>query len=261
MEIMIYALIFITGLMFGSFFSLATYRIPLGKDITHERSFCPKCDHKLGFWDMIPVLSYLFLKGKCRYCSAKIGVRYILLELITGGIFVLFAMSLNIHFSQLQEMDVNKIIYLMIGFLYISGLMLIGMIDKEKRMVSKPVLIYGMVILFGYILYLYILEKANMYRYAIYLIMMCLLIIANTIFLRKKTKENYTIDILLLCIYIALFSGQDVFIYTIFLTLGAVLMKSFFGKANKNMMLSIGFYLCNANIIMLIIENFIKYRS
>ena len=53
MDIFFYIIIFIIGTVFGSFFTLAVYRIPLKKDITHERSFCPNCNHKLGFWDMI----------------------------------------------------------------------------------------------------------------------------------------------------------------------------------------------------------------
>lgn len=205
MEIIIYILIFITGLMFGSFFSLATYRIPLGKNITHERSFCPNCDHKLSFWDMIPVLSYIFLRGKCRYCSKKIGIRYIFLELFTGTVFLLFAISLNLNFVSI---DLSKMIYLILGLLYISGLALIAGIDKEKRIISKQVLAYGMIILFTYILYLYIFAQTNVYRYAIYLFLMCLLIVLNTVLLIKKTKQNYTIDILFLCIYIALFSRR-----------------------------------------------------
>ena len=66
MNIVLYTLIFIIGTLFGSFFTLAVYRIPLGKDITHERSFCPNCNHKLQFLDLIPILSYIFLGGKCR---------------------------------------------------------------------------------------------------------------------------------------------------------------------------------------------------
>ena len=58
--IIFYVLIFIIGTLFGSFSTLAVYRIPLHEDITHKRSFCPKCDHKLSFWDMIPILSYMY---------------------------------------------------------------------------------------------------------------------------------------------------------------------------------------------------------
>ena len=266
MEITIYVLIFLMGLMFGSFFSLAIYRIPLGKNITHERSFCPSCNHKLGFFDMIPLLSYIFLRGKCRYCSKKIGLRYILLELASGLIFLLFAISLNINFLIIEQ---KKLVYLIIGILYFSGIMLIAGIDKEKRIISKQVLVYGMIVLFTYILYLYILEKINVYRYAIYLVLMCLLIMLNIMLLKKKVKENYTINILLLCVYIALFSQEEIFIYTILFTLVFVLLKSLICElkskknqnSNENKVLPIGLYLCSVNILLTIIQNFIIYRS
>ena len=60
MDYILYLLIFCIGTVFGSFFTLAVYRIPLRQDITHTRSYCPKCNHKISFWDMIPILSYVF---------------------------------------------------------------------------------------------------------------------------------------------------------------------------------------------------------
>lgn len=63
-EIFIYILIFIMGAYFGSFYTLAIYRIPLGLDITHEHSFCPNCNHKLGILDLFPILSYIFIRRK-----------------------------------------------------------------------------------------------------------------------------------------------------------------------------------------------------
>lgn len=80
----IYIPIFLIGIFFGSFSTLAIYRIPLKKDITHERSFCPNCNHRLEAIDLIPLLSYLILGGKCRYCGQKISIRYFLIEFSFG---------------------------------------------------------------------------------------------------------------------------------------------------------------------------------
>ena len=88
-NIISYTLIFIIGTLFGSFSTLAVYRLPLHENITHKHSYCPKCNHKLSFFDMIPILSYVFLGGKCRYCKSKIRIRYLLLEILTGVIFLL----------------------------------------------------------------------------------------------------------------------------------------------------------------------------
>ena len=132
MEAIFYILMFCIGSVFGSFFTLAVYRIPLHKDITHERSYCPNCNHKLSFWDMIPILSYIFLGGKCRYCNQKIRIRYLLLEILTGIVFLLFSMSLNIS---LYPIDIYGLIYLSISILYLAGIIIIAGIDKERHII------------------------------------------------------------------------------------------------------------------------------
>ena len=81
--------IFVTGLLFGSFFTLATYRIPRKLDIVKSRSFCPNCKHKLGFFDCFPILSYVSTIGRCRYCRRPISIRYPLIELATGIAFLI----------------------------------------------------------------------------------------------------------------------------------------------------------------------------
>ncbi len=88
LEIYITLNVFIIGTLFGSFFTLATYRIPRKQDIVFKRSYCPSCQHELGFFDLIPVLSYLFVGGKCRYCKKKISIRYPLFEISNGLVFV-----------------------------------------------------------------------------------------------------------------------------------------------------------------------------
>ena len=64
MNIVFYIVLFIIGTLFGSFYTLAVYRIPQRQDITHTHSYCPNCKHKLGFLDLIPIFSYVFLRGK-----------------------------------------------------------------------------------------------------------------------------------------------------------------------------------------------------
>ena len=97
MDIFFYIIIFIMGITFGSFYTLAVYRIPKGQDITHTHSYCPNCNHKLGILDLIPVLSYIFLGAKCRYCKQKIRPRYFILEIISGLFFVTMAYLLDTH--------------------------------------------------------------------------------------------------------------------------------------------------------------------
>ena len=212
MNIVLYTLIFIIGTLFGSFFTLAVYRIPLGKDITHERSFCPNCNHKLQFLDLIPILSYIFLGGKCRYCKQKIRPRYLLLETMSGVIFVLFAVSLKIN---IFTTNINTWIYFIFGILYLVSLFIIAGIDKERIKVQKSVLLFGFIIQAIYIIYLYIVEKDfNIYRYVIYLTIICILVLIDVLFLRKKAENSYAVENLLLCMLLLGFTYEITTILT-----------------------------------------------
>lgn len=266
MEAFLYIIIFIIGTLFGSFFTLAVYRIPLKKDITHERSYCPNCNHKLSFWDMIPILSYLFLGGKCRYCKQKIRVRYLLLEILSGLCFVLFAMSLKIS---LATITLNQAAFFLFGLLYIATLFIISGIDKEKHKIEKSVLLFGYMIEALYIMYLYIVEKdPNIYRYVIYLGIVCVLLTLDTVFLRKKVKSNYIVEILLLCMLLVTYTYESVVVLTITfsllaigikLLLNKVLTKKYKGIKKERVAhkpIPVGFYLCVTNIITFIIVNF-----
>ncbi len=82
-------MIFILGLMIGSFLNVCIYRIPQGMSVAYPGSHCPVCQHGLGALDLIPVLSYLGLGGKCRYCKTKYSIRYSLVELLTGALFLM----------------------------------------------------------------------------------------------------------------------------------------------------------------------------
>ena len=142
-SIILYIFMFITGTVFGSFYTLAVYRIPLKQDITHTRSYCPKCNHKLQFFDLIPILSYIFLGGKCRYCKEKIRPRYLILETLSGLVFVLFAMYLKID---LLNIEYNKIIMLVFGILFFSVIFIQVGIFKEYKNIQISVFNFGMII-------------------------------------------------------------------------------------------------------------------
>ncbi len=125
--------IFVTGLMFGSFFTLATYRIPRKLDIVKSRSFCPNCKHKLGFFDCFPILSYVSTIGRCRYCRKPISIRYPIIELASGFAFLI--PYLFYGFSWQFFVIVITFVYAM---LYIGiDVMRYKMTDEEKKEVEK----------------------------------------------------------------------------------------------------------------------------
>lgn len=222
-----YILIFIIGTLFGSFSTLAVYRIPRHEDITHKHSYCPHCNHKLLFLDMVPILSYIFLGGKCRYCKRKIRIRYLLLEILTGLIFLLFAMSLNINIGTIEK---GKIVYLIFGILYLVGMIIIAGIDKENIKISKPILVYEIVILSAYMIYLYIVENANIYRYVIYLLAMLILFFIDTLKLKKYNVDNYKIEIIILAVIQAVFTYSYGFVITAIITLLAIAFYTIINK-------------------------------
>lgn len=260
-NLIFYILIFCIGSLFGSFFTLAVYRLPLHQDITHERSYCPNCNHKLSFWDMIPIFSYIFLGGKCRYCKNKIRIRYLLLEVFTGTIFLLVAMSIKFDLNNLQN---DKLAYIIFIFLYIAGIIIIAGIDKEKRQINKSVLLYEFILLNIYMIYLYIVENANIHRYVIYLFVVLLLLIIDILILKNKLKNSYVINIIILSIIMVGFTYETCFICTTIITFLAtaisIIISNISGK-NKEYYkkINLAFYLCTSNIISLIIINMMAY--
>ena len=81
-------IIFLLGIAIGSFLNCVIYRLENGQSFLKGRSFCPHCKHRLSWQDLIPLLSFLILRGKCRYCQQKISLQYPLVELATGLLFV-----------------------------------------------------------------------------------------------------------------------------------------------------------------------------
>lgn len=140
MEIIIYIAIAVTGIVFGSFFTLAVYRIPRKENIVYVRSHCTTCGHKLNFWDLIPVFSYIFLGGKCRYCGEKIRIRYLLLEVFSGIVFLTLALTNGLE----------DIIYLIFAYLFMAGMFIIAGIDKENYKIPNGVIIYELCIAIAY---------------------------------------------------------------------------------------------------------------
>jgi leader peptidase (prepilin peptidase) / N-methyltransferase len=85
---MLLFLLVIIGAIFGSFFNVVGIRVPMKESIVAPRSACPKCKHTLTPLELIPVLSFLIQRGKCRQCQTRISPLYPIMELLTGALFV-----------------------------------------------------------------------------------------------------------------------------------------------------------------------------
>ncbi len=93
---MVEIFIFILGAVIGSFLNVVIYRIPLGKNIAFPASHCPQCHTPLKWWHNIPILSWVFLRGKCYFCHAPISKRYPIIELISGILFVIIYLKVGL---------------------------------------------------------------------------------------------------------------------------------------------------------------------
>ena len=120
-------LLFLLGLATGSFLNLCIDRLPKRESILHPPSHCDVCQHKLRPLDLVPLLSYLSLKGRCRYCGAKIHYRLPLVEAMTGLIFVL----LWNHYGLSIE--------LAMAMLFACLFIVILVIDLEHRLILNRV--------------------------------------------------------------------------------------------------------------------------
>ncbi len=212
MNFILYIIIFIMGTLFGSFYTLAVYRIPKKIDITHTHSFCPNCGHKLGFWELIPVWSYLFLGGRCKKCNKKIRPRYFILEILSGLVFVLIAYTLKIDAYNLQTASLIKFAFLV---LYLACIFIIAGIDKDERRIEKSVLYYGIMVSCAYIIYLCIMGQTSIYRYVMYLVTLIVLLILDTEYQITKAKQNYYIETLMLIIVMIVNTTEFVTILSI----------------------------------------------
>lgn len=133
MEIILTILFFIYGLTFGSFFNVVGLRIPKGESIVRPPSHCTVCNRKLTARDLVPVISYLFLKGKCRGCGTKIHWMYPVMELVTG---LLFAFA----FTQL-----GLSLELIVAILFISLLVIITVSDIAYMLIPDKILLFFLV--------------------------------------------------------------------------------------------------------------------
>ena len=131
--------VFISGLCIGSFLNCIIYRLEQKKSLK-GRSFCPHCKHKLFWQDLFPVFSFLFLKGRCRYCHKKISIQYPLVELITGILFI-FVFSLAYPALTLYQW-----IYVLYMFYMSSALIVIFVYDLKHYIIPDKVLFPAIVI-------------------------------------------------------------------------------------------------------------------
>lgn len=130
-ELLSYIFIFWIGMCIGSFLNVCIYRIPAQKSIVYPGSSCPSCGTSIRFYDNIPVLSYLIIKGRCRHCGSSIAIRYPLVELMGG----LFALCLALKFG----LTLSALVY----FIFAAALLVITFIDIDYQIIPNEISLPG----------------------------------------------------------------------------------------------------------------------
>jgi len=132
--------IFTIGLVIGSFSNVCIYRLPRDESLIFPGSHCPKCNKPIKYYDNIPLISYLILKGKCRYCQEKISGQYPLVEFLTGFIYLVLFLSYGLQ--------LRTFVYM----LFCSALIIIIFIDLKEKIIpdviSLPFIALGFLLSF-----------------------------------------------------------------------------------------------------------------
>jgi len=146
--LLLYLIIFILGLAVGSFLNVVIFRLESGEKIVNSRSKCLRCGHILAWYDLIPVLSFIFLKGKCRYCNSKISWQYPAVELSTAILFVLIA-----NYEHLISNIQYPILSLLFWFFIISSLIVIFVYDLKHYIIPDRIVYPAIIIAIGFNLF------------------------------------------------------------------------------------------------------------
>lgn len=124
----------VTGMVVGSFLNVCICRMPKGESVVSPPSHCPNCDYLIRWYDNIPLLSYLLLRGRCRGCGARISIQYPLVELLNG----LLTLALFLRFG--------PTLAFLVLFLFCSALVVITFIDLEHQIIPDEISLPGIVI-------------------------------------------------------------------------------------------------------------------
>lgn len=158
MTVFLYLLVAVIGLVFGSFLGALTYRLPKNISIARGRSFCPKCKEKIAWFDNLPLLSFLLLRGKCRNCKKKISWRYFLTELFTALIFVFYFytisncdsfLSQSLACTLYRDFNLSGVV---ISFTLFLITLSIFVVDWETKIIPDELNFWGLVLILPFLI-------------------------------------------------------------------------------------------------------------
>ena len=240
METYYLILFFIFGTVMGSFYHLVATRLSNDQSIISPGSHCTYCNHKIRWYENIPIISYLFLKGRCSECQTKIPLSYLIVEIVTGSLFAVCFHSFKLSFN------------LVIALIFVSSLIIVIVSDIEYMIILDEVLmVSSLIIVVLYIVFLGI-EPAAYHIYAgvgAFITMYAIKIIGDKLFKKESLGGG---DIKLMFIF-GLVLGYPLSLCTIFLaTFIAFPIALFILFSDKENIIPFGPFLSMAAIIIFI---------
>lgn len=247
------------GLAVGSFLNVCIHRMPREESIVKPRSHCPKCKKVVAWYDNIPLLSYLILRGKCRNCKEKISFQYFIVELFTGTMFWLLYKSFGLSWLTL------------IYIIFVCGLIVATFVDFNFRIIPDEINIGGIILALILSLAYPYLHNAPDHLLGLFRSFLGIIIGGGIIYLtgvfgdfvfKKETMGGGDVKLLAM---IGAFLGWKVAILTFFIApmIGAV-VGIIIKLKTKSSLIAYGPYLSIASIIALFwnkqIINWILYR-
>ena len=134
-ELLINLMVMAFGLVVGSFLNVVIHRLPRGESIVHPGSHCPGCGKAIRAWQNVPVFSYLILRGRCASCRTPISVRYPVVELLTGILFLAVKVKFGLHWSLMFR-----------DFPFVAALVAITFIDLDHRIIPDELSLGGLLL-------------------------------------------------------------------------------------------------------------------
>ncbi len=235
-------LFFIMGAIFGSFYNVVGYRVPKGESLLYPSSHCTKCNHKLGPLELVPILSFLFLGGKCKKCKDKISWFYPIFEFCSGLLFALSYVAFGFSLECL------------LSIVFISMLLIIIISDYQTMIIPDSVLIVfsAMIIIIKY--FMVGIEGVGislLHAVGAFVFMLLLKLFGDFLFKKESMGGG---DIKLLAVYGLMF-GFPMSIVSVFLSAIIGLPISLIVvKKNSNHEIPFGPFLAVAAILIVLLK-------
>ena len=240
LEIIFLIIFFIFGAVMGSFFHVVATRMSRDESIVFPASHCDRCNHKLKWYENIPIISYILLKGKCSSCHSKIPISYLIVEIVAGLLFSVCFHVFSLSFD------------LVIALIFISSLIIVIVSDIEYMIILDEVLMFSSLVIVVLDILVLGIEEAAYHIYGgvlAFVTMYALKIIGDKLF-RKESLGGGDIKLLFL---FGLVLGYAMSICTIFLaTFIAFPIALLLLFSNRENIIPFGPFLSMAAILILI---------